>query len=212
MKKYCRVTERNIVHTVKERKIDWMSHILCRNCLLKYATEGKWRIEVMGRQGRRHKQLLDDLKGTIVKIERRSTRSQSVENSLWKKLCTCHSTHFWEKEHMLHVSAYVHVEICVYTCLLCLTSSRWQPAFGRLSFNSSKSFRISPCPSPIILKVVCCIGRIAAFAAADFEMPVCWSRYGEHCRVAQRCTNFPEIWEQRQCSWCQKGDVKQVHY
>jgi hypothetical protein len=37
---------------------------LCRNCLLKHVIEGKieGRIEVMGRRGRRRKQLLDDLK------------------------------------------------------------------------------------------------------------------------------------------------------
>jgi hypothetical protein len=33
--------ERNIVHTVKERKDNWISHILRRNCLLKQGTEGK---------------------------------------------------------------------------------------------------------------------------------------------------------------------------
>ena len=41
MKKYCRVEERNILHTVKEWKINWIGHILHRNCLLKYVTEGK---------------------------------------------------------------------------------------------------------------------------------------------------------------------------
>jgi hypothetical protein len=45
--------------------------------------EGK--IEMMGRQGRRRKQLLDDLKEN----RRGSTRSQTVENSLWKRLRTC---------------------------------------------------------------------------------------------------------------------------
>jgi hypothetical protein len=37
---------------------------LRRNCLLKHAIEGKLegRIEIMGKRGRRHKQLLDDLK------------------------------------------------------------------------------------------------------------------------------------------------------
>jgi hypothetical protein len=30
----------------------------------------------------------------ILKIERRSTRSQSVENSLWKRLWTCHKTDY----------------------------------------------------------------------------------------------------------------------
>jgi hypothetical protein len=38
----------------------------CTNCFLKYVTEGKinGRIEATGRQGRRYKQLLDDLKET----------------------------------------------------------------------------------------------------------------------------------------------------
>jgi hypothetical protein len=93
---------------------------------------------------------------------------------------------------------YADVENFVYRCLLCLTSSHWQSAFDWLSVNSSKNFRIFQCSSPIILKVVCCVGRISA--AADFEMPVCWARCGERCRVAQRCRNFPAIWEAHQCS------------
>jgi hypothetical protein len=58
--------ERNILCATKGRKTNWIGHILCRNCLLKHDIEGKIerRIEVMGRQGRRHKQLLDDLKET----------------------------------------------------------------------------------------------------------------------------------------------------
>jgi hypothetical protein len=56
--------ERNIVHTIKRRKANWIGHILRRNRLLKYVIEGKiyGRIEVTGRQGRRRKQLLDNLK------------------------------------------------------------------------------------------------------------------------------------------------------
>ena len=40
-----------------------IGHILCRNCLLKHVIEGKieGRVEVMGRQGGRNKQLLGDL-------------------------------------------------------------------------------------------------------------------------------------------------------
>jgi hypothetical protein len=33
--------ERNIVHTIKRRKANWIGHILCRNCLLKHVIEGK---------------------------------------------------------------------------------------------------------------------------------------------------------------------------
>jgi ribosomal 50S subunit-associated protein YjgA (DUF615 family) len=51
--------ERNILHTVKRRKANWIGHILRRNCLLKHVIEGK--IERMKRRGRRRKQLLIDL-------------------------------------------------------------------------------------------------------------------------------------------------------
>jgi hypothetical protein len=54
--------ERNVVHTIK--KSNWIGHILRRNCLLKHVTEGQMegRMEMTGSQGRRRKQLLDDLK------------------------------------------------------------------------------------------------------------------------------------------------------
>jgi hypothetical protein len=57
--------EKNIVHTIKRRKASWIGHILRRNCLLKHVIEGKLegRIEMTGRRRRRHKQLLDDLRG-----------------------------------------------------------------------------------------------------------------------------------------------------
>jgi len=45
-------------------KVNWIGHILHRNCLLKHVIEGriKGRTKVTGRRGRRHKQLLDDLR------------------------------------------------------------------------------------------------------------------------------------------------------
>jgi hypothetical protein len=48
-----------------KRKANWISHILCKYFLLKHVTEGKIerRKEMAGRRGRRHKQLLNDLKG-----------------------------------------------------------------------------------------------------------------------------------------------------
>jgi hypothetical protein len=56
--------ERNIVHTIKRRKANWIGHILRRNCLLKHVIEGELegRIGVMGRRERRRKQLLDEFK------------------------------------------------------------------------------------------------------------------------------------------------------
>jgi hypothetical protein len=54
---------RNILHTVERRKANWIGYILRRNCLLKHIIDGETEgmIEMTGRQGRRHKQLLDDL-------------------------------------------------------------------------------------------------------------------------------------------------------
>jgi hypothetical protein len=58
--------EVNILHTIQKRKPNWVGHILRRNCFLKHLIEGKivGRIEVTGRRGRRHKQLLDYHKET----------------------------------------------------------------------------------------------------------------------------------------------------
>ena len=56
--------ENNILHTIKKRKANWIGHILQMSCLLEHVIEGKieGRIEVTGRWGRRHKQLVDDCK------------------------------------------------------------------------------------------------------------------------------------------------------
>jgi hypothetical protein len=60
----CRLKEkRNILQTMKTRQPNWTGHILRRNCTVKHIIEGKIEegIEVTARQGRRRKQLLDDL-------------------------------------------------------------------------------------------------------------------------------------------------------
>ena len=56
--------QRNILHEIRKRKAKWIGHILRRNCLIKRVIEGKIKegIEVTGRQGRRRRKLLDDLK------------------------------------------------------------------------------------------------------------------------------------------------------
>jgi len=56
--------KRNILHEIRKRKANWIGHILRRNCLLQRITEGKIQrgIKVTGRQGRRLRKLLDDLK------------------------------------------------------------------------------------------------------------------------------------------------------
>jgi hypothetical protein len=103
--------ERNIVHTIKRRKANWIGHILRRNCLLKHVIEGKLegRIEMMGRRGRRRMQLLDDLKEKkILEIERGSARLHPVENSLWKRLRTCRKTDYRMNELILCAEARIY--------------------------------------------------------------------------------------------------------
>jgi len=55
--------ERNILHTIKQRKGNWTGYNLRGDCLLKHVAEGKieGRVEVTGRQGRRRKQVLNNL-------------------------------------------------------------------------------------------------------------------------------------------------------
>jgi hypothetical protein len=52
---------RKTLHRINRRKDNWIGHILHRNCLLEHITEVKIeeRIELIGRQERRHKQTLD---------------------------------------------------------------------------------------------------------------------------------------------------------
>ena len=56
--------QRNILHEIRKRKANWIGHFLRRNCLLKQVIEGKIKgdLEVTRRQGRRRRELLDDLK------------------------------------------------------------------------------------------------------------------------------------------------------
>jgi hypothetical protein len=74
--------ERNILHTIKRRKANWIGHILRSNCLLKHVTEVKLegRTEMTGRRGRRRKQLLDD-----IKEKRRywKLKEEALNRTLW---------------------------------------------------------------------------------------------------------------------------------
>ena len=74
--------QRNILHTIRKRKANWIGHILRRNCLLKQVTEGKIKgeMEVTRRRGRRSKKLLDDLK------DRRGFshfKEEAVDRNMW---------------------------------------------------------------------------------------------------------------------------------
>jgi hypothetical protein len=75
--------EMNILHTLKRRKAHWISHILHRNCLQNHVIEGKieGRTEVTRRQGRRRKQLLDDLE------EKRGyyrLKDEALDRTVWR--------------------------------------------------------------------------------------------------------------------------------
>jgi hypothetical protein len=88
--------QRNILHEIRKRKANWIGHILRRNCLLQRVIEGNIQrgIEVTGRQGRRRRKLLDDLKERILSFEGGNSGSHYVESSLWKRLWTCRKTDY----------------------------------------------------------------------------------------------------------------------
>ena len=75
--------QRNILHEMRKRKANWIGRILRRNCLLQRVTEGKIQggTEVTGRQGRRRRKLLDDLK------ERRrysNLKEEALDRTMWR--------------------------------------------------------------------------------------------------------------------------------
>jgi hypothetical protein len=74
--------QRKILHEIRKRKANWIGHILRRNCLLQRVTEGKieGEIEVTGRQGRRRRKLLDDLK-------KRRGYSHTLDRTMWRARC-----------------------------------------------------------------------------------------------------------------------------
>jgi hypothetical protein len=73
--------ERNILHALGRNKDNWIGHTLRRDCLLKHVSEGKidGGMEMMGRQGRKHKHLQDGLKE---KIE--YWKEEAPGRTLWK--------------------------------------------------------------------------------------------------------------------------------
>jgi hypothetical protein len=79
-------------HAIKRRKANWLGHVLQRNLLLKHTTEEQieGRMQLMERRGKRHKQLLDDLKETsgCWKLKEEAL-NHTVENSLWMISWTC---------------------------------------------------------------------------------------------------------------------------
>jgi hypothetical protein len=77
------LTEVNILHTTKRRKVNWIGHILRGNCLLKDVIEGKLeeRIQMTGRWGRRCNQLLDDVKE---KTGCWKLKEEALDRTVWR--------------------------------------------------------------------------------------------------------------------------------
>jgi hypothetical protein len=74
--------QRNILHKIRKRKVNWIGHILRRNCLLQRVIDGKIQggIKVTGRQGRKRTKLLDNLK------ERRgfsNLKEKALDRTMW---------------------------------------------------------------------------------------------------------------------------------
>jgi hypothetical protein len=75
--------QRNILHEIRKRKTNWISHILRRNCRLQQVIEGKIKggIEVIVRRGRRRRKQLDDRK------ERRgyfNLKKEALDCTMWR--------------------------------------------------------------------------------------------------------------------------------
>jgi hypothetical protein len=75
--------QRNILHELCKRKANWIGNILRRNCLLQRVIEGKIQggTEVTGRQRRRRRKLLNDLK------ERREyfpLKEKALDRTMWR--------------------------------------------------------------------------------------------------------------------------------
>jgi len=75
--------ERKVLRTINRRAVTSIGHILRRKCLLKHVLAGRveGRLEVIGRRGRRLKQLLDDLKK---RKGHRKLKEEVVDRTVWK--------------------------------------------------------------------------------------------------------------------------------
>jgi len=75
--------QRNILHEIRKRKVNWIGHILRRNCHLKQVIEGKVKgeMEVTRRRGRRRKNVLDELKD---RIGYSHLKEKALDPTMWR--------------------------------------------------------------------------------------------------------------------------------
>jgi len=75
--------QRNILHEIRKRKVNWIGHVLRINCLVKQIIEGKIKgqIEVTTIRGRRRKRLLDDLKDRTRYYQ---LKEEALDRNMWR--------------------------------------------------------------------------------------------------------------------------------
>jgi hypothetical protein len=73
----------NIQHEISKRNVNWICHILRRNCLLQDVTEGKTkvRIEVTGRRRRKRNKILDDVR---VRKGYSHVKKEALDLTMWR--------------------------------------------------------------------------------------------------------------------------------
>ena len=73
--------QRNILHEIRKWKVNWIGHILRRNCLLQRVIERKIKggIEVTGRRGRKRRKLLDDLRRGYSHL-----KEEALDRTMWR--------------------------------------------------------------------------------------------------------------------------------
>jgi hypothetical protein len=76
--------EKNILHTIKRRKANWIGQVMRRNCRLNHVIYGK--MEGTGRWGRKRKQLLDDIKITL---RYRVLKEEALVRNLLRTSASC---------------------------------------------------------------------------------------------------------------------------
>ena len=77
-----RVMDENTLHIIKRRKVNWIGHILRRNCFLKQVIEGnkEGKRYEKRRRGKRCKQLQDRLTGTTGYW---NLQQETLDHTLW---------------------------------------------------------------------------------------------------------------------------------
>ena len=121
----------NILHTIKQRKANWIHYIWHRNCLLNHVIEGtiEGMIELMEIRGKRRKQLPADLRKTRGYCKLKEEAADC--NLFWKMQWICQTTDYkMNEENKDHTKyAYKKKNTFIYTCIF----NEWAVAIKEIS-------------------------------------------------------------------------------